>query len=264
MLTNPRLYGQPPYQVAVIHGGPGAAGEMAPVARRLARSFGVLEPLQTAASLQGQVDELATLLRASASGPCTLIGYSWGAWLACLTAAQFPTLVKQLVLVSSGPFEARYAAEIHSTRLARLSPAQRADFENVLSALGSGQARNTAALMARLGELTSYTDLFDPLPEASGDPPVNLDAQLFQAVWSEASPLRASGELMQIVKRISCPVTALHGDHDPHPAEGVRAPLAAALPDFQFILLPNCGHTPWKERLARDLFYTTLENLLTA
>ena len=45
----------------VVHGGPGACGEMAPVARRLASARGVLEPIQTALSLEGQVEELRTV-----------------------------------------------------------------------------------------------------------------------------------------------------------------------------------------------------------
>jgi len=32
-LNNLRQYGNAPFSVAVIHGGPGASGEMAPVAR---------------------------------------------------------------------------------------------------------------------------------------------------------------------------------------------------------------------------------------
>ena len=35
-MSNLRTYGEPPFGVAVIHGGPGAGGEMAPVARVLA------------------------------------------------------------------------------------------------------------------------------------------------------------------------------------------------------------------------------------
>lgn len=259
---NPRMYGEPPYTTAVIHGGPGATGEMAPVARRLAQSFGVLEPLQTAATLQGQVDELAGQLRAHASGPCALIGYSWGAWLSCLVAAQFPALVKQLVLVSSGPFDERSAAAIHPTRLARLSPVQREDFEDLLSALGSGQAANQDELLARLGALTRLCDQFDPLEEEAQQAPLTLQGRIFQSVWREAARLRASGELIQTISHIQCPVAAIHGDYDPHPVEGVRVPLTAALPGFQFILLPNCGHTPWKERQAQDAFYAALQKLL--
>jgi len=58
------------------------------------------------------------------------------------------------------------------------------------------------------------------------------------------------------------PVIAIHGDFDPHPAEGVEKPLAAVLNDFRFILLKDCGHTPWIERQARDVFYEALEREL--
>ncbi|NBD34478.1 MAG: alpha/beta hydrolase, partial [Chloroflexi bacterium] len=34
-----RTYGHPPFDVAVIHGGPGAGGEMAPVAHELAPAW---------------------------------------------------------------------------------------------------------------------------------------------------------------------------------------------------------------------------------
>ena len=59
-----RTYGHPATSVAVIHGGPGAAGEMTPVARELSADRGVLEPLQTAATLRGQIDELRAGLEA--------------------------------------------------------------------------------------------------------------------------------------------------------------------------------------------------------
>ena len=57
-MKNLRKYGHSPYTVAVVHGGPGAPGEMAPVARELSSITGVLEPLQTKYSLEGQVQEL--------------------------------------------------------------------------------------------------------------------------------------------------------------------------------------------------------------
>jgi pimeloyl-ACP methyl ester carboxylesterase len=54
-------------------------------------------------------------------------------------------------------------------------------------------------------------------------------------------------------------VVAIHGDYDPHPAEGVQKPLSAILENFRFILLKNCGHKPWVERQARDRFYAVLK-----
>lgn len=69
MTDNPRVYGREPFETAVLHGGPGAPGEMAPVARELAQVRGVLEPLQTVGSIDGQVGELASLLEKSADRP---------------------------------------------------------------------------------------------------------------------------------------------------------------------------------------------------
>ena len=53
-----RKWGPLPYPVAVIHGGPGAPGEMAQVARELSVVKSVLEPFQTETSLEGQIQEL--------------------------------------------------------------------------------------------------------------------------------------------------------------------------------------------------------------
>ena len=115
-MINPRRYGSSPFSVAVIHGGPGAGGEMAAVARELCSGRGVLEPLQTAHSLQGQVEELKGLLEENAQLPATLIGFSWGAWLSFILAARYPAMVKRLVLIGSGPFEEKYAQCNHADK----------------------------------------------------------------------------------------------------------------------------------------------------
>jgi pimeloyl-ACP methyl ester carboxylesterase len=54
----------------------------------------------------------------------------------------------------------------------------------------------------------------------------------------------------------------IHGDCDPHPAEGVRLPLVGRLADFRFHLLPRCGHSPWEERYAMDAFYGIVADAL--
>jgi len=124
-MTNCRNYGTPPFQVVLIHGGPGAPGEMAPVARELSKDFGVLEPLQTADSLDGQMMELKSGLETTAQLPAALIGHSWGAFLGFILAASYPDLARKLILVGSGPFEASYAERIMPTRLKRLSEKER-------------------------------------------------------------------------------------------------------------------------------------------
>ena len=85
----------PPYTVAVIHGGPGVAGEMAPVAREISRTYGVIEPLQTEWTLAGQVVELKNVLTRQGSLPVVLVGHSWGAMLGYIFAAKYPAMVKK-------------------------------------------------------------------------------------------------------------------------------------------------------------------------
>jgi pimeloyl-ACP methyl ester carboxylesterase len=255
-----RTYGKPPFQVAVIHGGPGAAGEMAPVARELASDWGVLEPLQTATSVRGQIEELRTLLQEKADLPVFLIGFSWGAWLSYMVAAHHPSLVKKLILIGSGPFEEKYAADIEETRLSRLSEEERAEVESLYEILDDPVARKRSEAFARFGALFSKADAHDPIKHESDA--VDFDPDIFQKVWEEAAELRRGGQLLELGKCIKCPVVAIHGAYDPHPAEGVQTPLSVLLENFTFILLAHCGHKPWIERQAKDQFYETLREEL--
>jgi pimeloyl-ACP methyl ester carboxylesterase len=255
-MDNLRIHGRKPFNVAVVHGGPGARGEMYPVARELSLYTGVLEPLQTAGSVEGQVDELRNVLETSGSLPLVLAGYSWGAWLSYILAARHPLLVKKLILISSGPFEEKYAAGIMKTRLDRLSEAEEKEALSLLAALSSGNPDGND--FARFGKLMEKADSFDPLPQEhliSNDSP---DPDIYQKVWEQASKLRSTGELLRLGERIQCPVVAIHGDYDPHPAEGVKGPLSRVVKNFRFILLKQCGHCPWLERSAKDEFYRTL------
>jgi pimeloyl-ACP methyl ester carboxylesterase len=262
-MLNPRSYGARPYTVAVVHGGPGAGGEMAPVARELARTRGVLEPIQTALSLQGQIDELRDLLRQHADLPVALIGYSWGAWLSYLVAAYHPMLVRKLVLVSSGPFEQRYVGALSETRLARLSQDERTEWRQTIARLQDPSTSDKDAALGRLGALASKTDAYDPLPRGSlNSDRIGAQGDIFHNVWQAAAQIREDGTLLALAHQIRCPVVAIHGDYDPHPARGVEEPLSAHLEDFAFLLLKQCGHTPWLERQARDQFYQALEQAL--
>jgi pimeloyl-ACP methyl ester carboxylesterase len=263
-MKNLRRYGRAPFGVAVIHGGPGAGGEMAPVARELAPDWGVLEPIQTATSLVAQVAELRTALEEHGDVPVTLIGFSWGAWLSFMVAAHHPAIVKKLILVGSGPFEEKYVAGLREARMSRLSPEERTEFDVIVQSLSDSATEDKDLLLARLGSLASKTDAYDPVPDepVEGDS-VGLQGEIFQGVWHEGAEMRRSGRLLELAQRIRCPVVAIHGDHDPHPAEGVREPLAERLEDFRFVLLRECGHTPWIERHARGAFYTTLKGELS-
>lgn len=256
VMQNLRKYGDAPFRVAVIHGGPGAPGEMAPVARELSGDFGVLEPLQTATSLESQLQELHDVLESSAELPVKLIGWSWGAMLSFIFAARFPKFVEKLILVSSGSFEAKYASKTMETRLSRLSGKDRIKMRSLMEALNDPAATDKNKVLAQFGKMISKADSYKPLPV--GDELLECQYEIYQSVWKEAEELRSSGQLLELGKRIECPVVAIHGDYDPRPPEGVNKPLSRVLKNFRFILLDNCGHYPWVEEEAKDRFYSIL------
>jgi pimeloyl-ACP methyl ester carboxylesterase len=259
-MENLRKHGKPPFSVAVIHGGPGAPGEMAPVARELSGACGVLEPLQTKPMLQGQLRELRNVLQENGDPPIVLVGYSWGAMLSFIFAAQNPPLMKKLILVSSAVFEDKYAVDIMRTRLSRLSGEERTMVDSLWKVLDDPGAKDKSEIFAQLSELISKADSYDPLPHESEV--IEYQYEIYQSVWKEAEELRRSGKLLELGKNIQCPVLAIHGGYDPHPAEGVEAPLTSVLNDFRFILLEKCGHRPWTERQAKERFFEILREEL--
>lgn len=256
-MKNLRKYGNPPFTVAVIHGGPGAAGETAPVARTLSNNYGVLEPLQTVDSLEGQIAELKSVLEDNGNLPLTLIGFSWGAWLSYIFTARYPDLVKKLILVSSGPFEEKYVAGINEVRMSRLSEEEKTEVISLYRKFNDSRIEAKDEVFQRFGKLFSKADAYDPIKNDSDK--IIYDFKIFQNVWKEAEEVRKNGLLLDLGGKIKCPVIAIHGDYDPHPAKGVKEPLARKLMDFKLILLENCGHKPWIEKQAKDKFYKILK-----
>src|SRR6202795_4319954 len=91
-----RSYGTLGPQVVVLHGGPGAPGHMAPVARGLAESFRIIEPFQRGSdgerlTVARHIADLHEVVRSSCeSVHPALVGSSWGAMLALCYAAEHP------------------------------------------------------------------------------------------------------------------------------------------------------------------------------
>lgn len=258
-----RTYGNPPFRTVVVHGGPGALGSMAGMARELSRFTGVLEPLQSKLDIESLIEELASQIRETCEGPVTLIGHSWGAWLCALYAAKFPENVRQLVLVGCAPLDVQYSSQIMERRRERMTQGEWVLFNGLLFRLGRVPAESLNWLMEQLETLLEKTDHYALLPEGgdeAGRIPVN--GEMFLSVWTQAEALCESGELLRSLKEIRCPIHVIHGDHDPRPVEGVTIPLHANKIRFKRHLLQKCGHTPFREKHAALLFYALLEKIV--
>jgi pimeloyl-ACP methyl ester carboxylesterase len=253
-----RKYGKKPYNIVLLHGGPGAAGEMKPVAERLSSDFGVLELLQTKKTIDGQVEEVLNQLITNADFPVTMIGYSWGAWLAILFTSLHKKYIKKLILISAGSLSPKYQPDITQIRLKRLNEQEREEANRIMEAMNSGKSDNKQ--FARFGQLMNIADSYSYEPIENDK--IEVDIEINRKVWFEARSLRECGELLNFTDHIKCPVVVFHGDHDPHPLEGVKKPLSERLERFRFIKLKQCGHTPWNEKYARENFFDLLRKSL--
>ena len=256
-MQNLRKYGNPPYTVVLVHGGPGAAGTMEGVAKKISAHRGVIEAIQTRYSIDSLLLELRGVVSLHGNPPLTLIGHSWGAWLSILFASKYPDQVKKLILVAAAPLEEKYASKIMETRLERLDEKDAGALFRLMNQINIAPQNKKDPLFLDIAELMRKTDAFQP--ESTSYRNVTLDFKIYESVWTEAEKMRSSGELLQHAGRVSCPVLAIHGDYDPHPYNGVKLPLGKAIKDFRFLLLEKCGHEPWNEISAKNSFYDILE-----
>lgn len=252
-----REYGNPPYRVIVLHGGPGAPGCCAGICRGLAPSFGVLEHLQRASSIDGLILELEEIIQHYELGQMVLIGHSFGAWLAYLFAARRPELVKKLLLVGCGPFEVKYLDQLKRARWAKFTPEEQRALDEAIAQMDSGAEMDPEkkTLFLRLIDADHHCLRSDLEPDQS-----TFNETQHRALMNEFMPMRESGELLESACFIRCPVVAIHGRQDPHPWEGVGVPLKERLSDFRMILLDQCGHEPWRERYAHEEFFEVLRS----
>jgi pimeloyl-ACP methyl ester carboxylesterase len=254
-----RRYGASGPVVALLHGGPGAPGEMASLARALAPGCRVLEPLQRRSggaplTLARHVADLAEVLPEGTA----LVGWSWGAMLALSCAAAHPGRVRSLALVGCGTYdEASRAAyrEAVDARLGEEGRRRAAEMREALAVAASGGERDR--LLGELGRLLGRAQAFDPLPEEEGHA-MGVDALGHDETWADALRLQAEGVEPAAFASITCPVLMLHGDDDPHPGPATFEVLRRFIPRVEYRGFPRCGHKPWAESHASEPFLAAL------
>ena len=190
-----------------------------------------------------------------------MIGHSWGAWLAVLFSTKYPDLISKLILVGTPPFCHEHATDIMDTRFSRMNEEQKSEFKDIINELKEKKENIHENSFKKLGVLYTQTDSYNLLEKyksAEG----NLDYNVYKSVWPEAEGFRYDGKLVEILKKVTCPVVAIHGSYDPHPIQKVRDVLLKYIDDLCFHELPKCGHYPWKEKFAYKDFYRLLVKYL--
>lgn len=257
-----RIHGTAGPLVAVLHGGPGAPGYMAPVARRLATGFRVLEPLQRGAgevrlTVARHVQDLHDLLTSPQGAPrVPLVGSSWGAMLALAYGATHPERRDPLVLVGCGTFDLDARARMRVLLQERTTDALRKRLEDLEREIPDADER-----LRRTGDLITPLYEVDPVDQGmEGEP---CDARAHAETWEDMLRVQAAGTYPAAFSAIQAPVIMLHGAFDPHPGGMIRDTLRCHIPHLEYVEWERCGHYPWRERAVSEEFYRVLHAWLT-
>ncbi|HEX9639422.1 MAG TPA: alpha/beta hydrolase [Acidobacteriota bacterium] len=255
-----RNHGTSGPQVIVLHGGPGAPGSAAPLARGLADRFRVLEPWQRGSggvplTVERHVEDLRVLIGdLEAAAPPALVGWSWGAMLALAYAAAHPTQTGPIALVGCGTFDRTARGRLHE----RLEERMDDELRRRLAHLAEEEVDPERLLMRRF-ELTRPLYAFDPIDtdEDAGDVE-RWDARSFEETWNDMVRLQDQGVYPAAFRAIHSPLLMLHGAYDPHPGALIRRSLAPHLPQLEYKEWERCGHCPWAERAVQVDFFAVL------
>ena len=179
----------------------------------------------------------------------TVIGHSWGAWLALLYASEHPQRISRLVYISDTGIDPAWHQEYRKNREARLPADERERFRQL------NEQRHTAveAELTRINQersallaATEYYDMnrLDEVPQYDRFP---INYELNAVVNTELKLMEETGDLPALVRGITVPTLVLDGEADPRP-RWARAHVAQLIPDSRHITVPRAGHEPWIEQ----------------
>lgn len=248
-----RLYGKEPYQIILVHGGPGAVGSLKNCAAELS-SFsgsGVVEALQSKYSIDELIEELRMQIVGNCRGKVNLADHSWGAWSCLLFAAKYTDLCEKVILIGCSPLVSEYASEINLRRMKKLSDKDKDVYRRVLNNCASAED------IKQIPNILKKADNYCPIQNS--EPAERTDNRMYNSIWGEASVLRAEGKISEALGRIKCKIFLIHGKTDPH---GVINPMRETGAEFDCYVLDKCGHSPFIERYAKNKFYKVLTEII--
>ena len=271
-------YGTRGERLLVLHGGPGAHHDyLLPQMLALANLDGGHELLfydqrgggrsrtsgdsREPITWETQVRDVDAVLREFALEEPTIVGYSWGALLAMLHAAEAArggasVRPRRLVLIDPAPISRAFRDQFEREFSRRQAGDGVARLRDELAASGLRE-RDPEGYRQRNFELSVAGYFADPA-SAHDLTPFRVSSRVQQSVWDSLGDFDfvKDGRLASIDR----PSLIVHGRQDPIPLASSEA--AAAQMNARLVVLENCGHVPYVEQPAA--LFSAIDTFLSA
>jgi proline iminopeptidase len=182
----------------------------------------------------------------------TLIGHSWGATLALLYMAFYPTRVKQAVLLNMGPVNDQMKAIASANLLKGLSVEERERFQALRAGRKQALAdedlnKHRELHLQAMSEFYARGWIFDPALVDSFAADYRSGYNYNPLVAKHLMPSVGAVDLLTKIDGLAIPTLIVYGAQDFEPV-GQAYILQAKMPLARVALLNECGHIPWLEQ----------------
>jgi proline iminopeptidase len=259
--------------VLLCHGGPGLWDYLGGLASRLCDDFRVHRWDQRGCGRSGPaveygieraVQDVQELHAASGcGGKWVVVGHSWGAYLALLTAVAHPETTSALVYISGNGTPECWRERGDAIATARM--AERLTREALRRLNDLEERSRTWDEEVEFRRLKWMPDFVEDSPppielEEMANTPLSINFSVNRAL--SRAELYPSATLLEMCDQCEVPALVIHGGHDPRPDVGA-VEVSEHLPNSRFVWIDDAGHLPWVEqpdettRLIKDFIAST-------
>jgi proline iminopeptidase len=245
--------------IVVIHGGPGLCQEyLLPYIEKLAdsnfvifydqrgcgRSSGALNA--ESINLKTFLNDLESIRKFFGYKKITVLGHSWGGFLAMQYAIAYPESIDKLILLNTIPASSEERFAFIKELEGRPNP-----YQGELKAIKETQkfAEGDPTTVEKYYRSSSRVLCYDPqkvdLLNFCMESKAFINGLKVNSLFEE-NLFKNPYNLYDLLKLLNIPTLIIHGDSDPIPpacAEKIHESIRAS----QYILLKNCGHFPYVE-----------------
>jgi proline iminopeptidase len=214
--------------------------------------FENVKTLDRTLGIGAQIADIERIRRILGEEKLTILGHSFGAFLASLYAAEFPENVRALILVAPAevlvmPIEGGGLFEEVNRLLPAGMKSEYADFLRRYLDFGSIFSRSDSELAALNAEMAKYyraAAATKNLSVPEENEPNENGGWMVHAMYFSMGKRHDYRDALRIVK---APVLVIHGEKDLQPEKASRA-YAEAFSHSSFQVIKNAGHFPFSEQ----------------